>query len=85
MHERRHVHHLDRDPGRHRRLTRCGQEAEKRAEALATRRKSLTCDLLCEPRLRGDRAREPRLDFGHVRRYPGRRVYLREGAHVTVL
>ena len=44
------------------------EEAEQRPQPLAAGRERLAGDLLREPRPRGDRPREPRLDLGHVRR-----------------
>src|SRR5205823_1302221 len=68
VHERRHVHHLDRDAGGDRRLAGRGEEAEQRPEPLAAGAERLAGDLAGEPGVRGDRASEPRLDLGHVRR-----------------
>ena len=81
MHERRHVHELDGDGGRHGRLVTRRQEAEQRPQALAARCERLAGHLLREPGLRGDGLREPRFDLRHVPGEPGRRVHLRELGH----
>ena len=78
MHERRHVHHLDGDSGRNRRLAVGGEEAEQRPQPLAARRQRLARHLLRQAGPRGDGTREARLDLRHVGRDAGRRVHLRE-------
>ena len=50
MHERRHVHELDRDPGRDRRLAGSGEEAEQRPQPLAAGRERLVGDLTRQAR-----------------------------------
>ena len=62
MDERRHVHELDRDAGRERRLVggaRRGEEAEERPQPLAAGRERLAGDLGREARAALDRLGEP--------------------------
>ena len=60
-----------------------GEEAEQRPESLAAGGERLACDLLREPRLGGDRARELRLHLRHVGGDARRRVDLCERHSAT--
>ena len=64
VHERRHVHELDGDAGRERRLLAGGsrEEDERRAQALAAGRERLVPDRRDEAWVRRDGAREPLLE-----------------------
>ena len=78
--ERRHVHELDRDAGRERRLRarRSGEEDERGPEPLAARGERLVPDGGDEPRVGGHGPREPLLERVEIVVEPRHRPDVRE-------